>query len=48
LFYVKLLLQLGMFQVMPEETPAAIIIYLTFSAFPPFAIIVTLVKPLQP
>ena len=32
-----------MFQVMLEETPAAIIFYLTFSAFPPFAVIVTLV-----
>ena len=37
-----------MFQVIPEETPASIIICLTFVAFPPFAVIVTLVNLLQP
>ena len=36
-----------MFQVMLEDTPALIIISLTFAAFPPFATIVTLVRLLQ-
>jgi len=44
LFYDICCFQFGMFQVMLSETPALIIICLTFSAFPPFAVIVTLVR----
>ena len=36
-----------MFHVMLLDTPAFIIIYLTFSAFPPLAVIVTLVRFMQ-
>ena len=37
-----------MFQVMLSETPASIMACLTDEAFPPFATIVTLVRPMQP
>ena len=45
-FYCKLF-QLGMFQVMLLGHPASIIAYLTFAAFPPFAVIVTPVSLLH-